>query len=276
MECSSYYLEPVCEDTAVCDMAGSDSSCSFDESANLINDCQDNLVSDVVNHNSWELFELGTQQTNEVAGREVTDVVVPDSDILEEMSINSEDRADFAQGAAQSEASSDLFSRIENFHFQHSEHLARIKAAGRAVTDTYIACESVEVFKEEEKLEVEELESDVVLTQCVPESEASSELFTPLQLARIKAVNDAYRAWNEEKEKEAFQAMILADLSITQYSGYGAFHANPLTPQVIEGLEPKVNGNHLIRNWLSNEENLFEITFYKPFTFYSDVLLFER
>ena len=45
MECSSYYLEPVCEDTAVCDMAGSDSSCSFAESANLINDCQNNLVS---------------------------------------------------------------------------------------------------------------------------------------------------------------------------------------------------------------------------------------
>ena len=297
MECSSYSLEPVCEDTAVCDMAGSDSSCSFDESANLINDCQDNLVRDV---------------TSEVAGREVTEVVVPDFEEMEEMSINSVDRADFAQGASQSVASSDLFSRIENFHFQHSEHLARIKAAGRAVTDTFIACESVEVFEEEEyleveqlvlsdsdeseassdfftpsqlarikavndaymafesvevfkveeKLEVEKLESDDVLTQCVPESEASSDLFTPLQLARIKAVNDAYRAWNEEKEKEAFQAMFLADLSITQYSGYGAFNVNPLIPRVIEGLEPKVNGNQLIRNWLLNEKNLFEITFY--------------
>ena len=221
MECSSYSLEPVCdeqfgpEDTAVCDTAGSDSADSFDESANIINDCQDNLVSDVVNHNSWELFELGTQQTNEVAGREVTDVIVPDYDILEEMSISSENRADFAQCLSESEASSDLFS---------PEHLARIKA----VTDTYMACESVEVLKEEKLVPSE---SDVV--------------FNFDQQVR-------YNKWLEEIEKEALQAMMLAELSITQYSGYGAFHANPLIPQVIEGLEPKVNGNHLIRNWLSN------------------------
>merc|ERR1711888_330174 len=180
--------------------------------------------------------------------------------------VPSESDVVLTQSASESEASSDLFS---------PEQLARIKA----VNDAYRACDSEEVFKEEEKLEVEKLvpsESDVVLTQCASESEASSDFFTPSQLARIKAVNDAYRAWSEEKEKEAFQAMILADLSITQYSGYGAFHANPLTPQVIEGLEPKVNGNLLIRNWLSNEENLFDITFYKPFTFYADVLLFEK
>ena len=231
MECSSYSLEPVCddqfssEDTAVCDTAGSDSSDSFDESANIINDCPDNLISDVVNHNSLELFELGTQQTNEV-----TDVIVPDYDILEEMSISSENRADFAQCASQSEASSDLFSRIENFHFQQSEHLARIKAAGREVTDTDMACESVEVLQEE---------------KLVP-SESDNKLL-------------------EEMEFEAIQAMLFAELSVTQYSGYGAFHANPLIPQVIEGLEPKVNGNNLTRNWLSNEKNLFEITFYKPF-----------
>ena len=85
-----------------------------------------------------------------------------------------------------------------------------------------------------------------------------------------------YNKWLEEMEKEAFQAMMLAELSITQYSGYGAFHANPLIPQEIEGLEPKVNGNHLIWDWLSNELNYFEITFYKPFTFYADVLLSEK
>ena len=188
------------------------------------------MISDVVNHNSWESFELGTQQTNEVAGREVTDVIVPDYDILEEMSTSSENRADFAQCASQSEASSDLFSRIENFHFQQSEHLARIKAAGREVIDTDIACESVEVLQEE---------------KLVP-SESDNKLL-------------------EEMEFEAIQAMLFAELSVTQYSGYGAFHANPLIPQVIEGLEPKVNGNNLTRNWLSNEKNLFEITFYKPF-----------
>ena len=277
MECDSYSVEPVCDEqfssevTAVCDTAGSDSSeslddvtydcdcpvyninCtvgasggydfsdSFDESVNEINDCPDNMISDVdfVNHNSWELFELGTQQTNEVAVREVTDVIEREHDILEEMSISSENRADFAQCASESEASSDLFS---------PEHLARIKA----VTDTYMACESVEVLKEEKLVPSE---SDVV--------------FNFDQQVR-------YNKWLEEIEKEALQAMMLAELSITQYSGYGAFHANPLIPQVIEGLEPKVNGNHLIRNWLSNEKNLFEITFYKPFTFYADVLLSEK
>ena len=215
MECSSYISEPVCEDTAVSDMAGSDSSRSFAESANLINDCQNNLVEDIM---------------SEVSGLEETEVVAPDFEEMEEMSINSEDRADFAQGASQSEASSDLFSRIENFHFQQSEHLARIKAAGREVTDTYMACESVEVLQEE---------------KLVP-SESDNKLL-------------------EEMEFEAIQAMLFAELSVTQYSGYGAFHANPLIPQVIEGLEPKVNGNNLTRNWLSNEKNLFEITFYKPF-----------
>ena len=246
MECS-YISEPVCVDTAVCDMACSDSSRSVAESANLINDCQNNLVSDIM---------------NEVAGLEETEVVAPDFEEMEEMSINSEDWADFAQGAALSDASSDLFFRTENFHFQHSEHLARIKAAGRAVTGTYTACESMEVLKEEENLEVEKLESDVVLTQGVPESEASSELLTPLQSSRIKAVNDAYRAWNEEKEREAIQAMILADVSITQYSGYGAFNVNHFIPRVIDGLEPKVHCNQLIRNWLLNEKNLFDISFY--------------
>ena len=266
MEWESYSVEPVCDEqfsseaTAVCDTAGSDSSealddvtydcdcpvyntdCtvgasggydfsdSFDESVNEINDCLDNLVSDIdfVNHNPRELSELGPLQINEV-----TDIIEEEHDFLEEMSISSEDMADFALCVSDSEASSDLFS---------PSILARIKA----VNDAYISCES----KEEEKLEVEKLvkieppvtdeivpsESDVVLTQCASESETSSDLFTPSQLARIKAVNDAYKAWSEEIEKEAFQAMILADLSITQYSGYGAFHANPLIPQEIEGL----------------------------------------
>ena len=79
MEWESYSVEPVCDEqfssevTAVCDTAGSESSDSFDESANEINDCPDNMISDVdfVNHNSWELFELGTQQTNEVVVHEV-------------------------------------------------------------------------------------------------------------------------------------------------------------------------------------------------------------
>ena len=190
MECSS--------------MVGSDSTCSFDESANVIDDCYNNMVCD---------------DTNDVSGREENEVVAPEFEEMEEMSINSVDLADYAQGVAQSEA-------------------------GRAV----------EVFKEEVNLEEELLDSD--------KSEASSEFFTPLQLARIEAINDACRARNEENEKEAFQALMLADLSVTQFSGYGAFNANYLIPRVIAGLEPKVPCNQLIRNWLLNEKNSFEITFY--------------
>ena len=190
MECSS--------------MVGSDSTCSFDESANVIDDCDNNMVQ---------------CDTNEVSGLEETVVVAPLFEEIEELSINSGDLADFAQGVAQSEA-------------------------GRAV----------EVFKEEGNLEEEMLDSD--------KSEASSEFFTPLQLARIEAINVACRARNEENEYEAFQNLILADLSITQCSGYGAFNANYLIPRVIAGLEPKVPCNQLIRNWLLNEKNSFEITFY--------------
>ena len=274
MECSS--------------MVGSDSTCSFDESANVINDCYNNMVCD---------------DTNDVSGLEETEVVAPEFEEMEEMSINSGDLADYAQGAAQSEASSAPFSRIENVHFKDSEHLARIKAAGRAVevfkeegnlveeipdSDESLASsefftplqlarieainarfeainvarEPVEFFKEEETLEVKGLGSDVVLTQYYPKSEASSEIFTPLQLARIKAINDAYRARNEEKEMEAVQAMLLADMSITQCSGYGAINANHLITRVIEGLLPKIHSNQLIRNWLLNEKNSFETIFY--------------
>ena len=192
MECSS--------------MVGSDSTCSFDESANFIDDCDNNMVQ---------------CDTNEVSGLEETVVVAPLFEEIEELSINSGDLADFAQGVAQSEA-------------------------GRAV----------EAFKEEGNLEEEMLDSD--------KSEASSEFFTPLQLARIEAINVACRARNEENEKEAFQALMLADLSVTQFSGYGAFNANYLIPRVIAGLEPKVHWNQLIRNWLNNEKNSFEISFY-PF-----------
>ena len=236
MECSS--------------MVGSDSTCSFDESANFINDCYNNMVQ---------------CDTNEVSGLEETVVVAPLFEEIEELSINSGDLADFAQGVAQSEAGRavEVFKEERNLEeemlvsdkseasseFFTPLQLARIEAindAGRAV----------EVFKEEGNLEEEMLDSD--------KSVASSEFFTPLQLARIEAINVACRARNEENEYEAFQNLMLADLSITQCSGYGAFNANYLIPRVIAGLEPKVPWNQLIRNWLNNEKNSFEISFY-PF-----------
>merc|ERR1712002_1299325 len=116
------------------------------------------------------------------------------------MSLNSGDLADYAQGAAQSEASSAPFSRIENVHFKDSEHLARIKAAGRAV----------EVFKEEGNLVEEILDSD--------ESLASSEFFTPLQLARIEAINVAREPVEFFMEEETLEVKELeSDVVLTQF-----------------------------------------------------------
>ena len=149
MECSS--------------MVGSDSTCSFDESANVINDCYNNMVCD---------------DTNEVSGREETEVVAPEFEEIEEMSLNSCDLDDFAVGVAQSEASS----RIENVHFKDSEHLARTKAAGRALV----------VLKEEGNL-VEEIPGS-------DNSLASSEFFTPLQLSRIAAINARFESLNAGRE----------------------------------------------------------------------------
>ena len=270
MDLETSSVKPVCgeefsfEATAVCDSAGSDSSefvddvtydcdcpvynaeCSvgaiggydwtesFDESANEVDDCQDNLISDVDfdDLESRESSDLGPQQTNEVAVQEVTDIIEREHDTLEEMSISSENRAGFA------------VCESEDFEIESSsdlvlslEQLARIKA----LTD--------KVLKEEEKL--------------VPS--VSDVVFTFEQQLR-------YNKWSDEMEKEAFDAIFLADheLSITQYTGYGVFHANPLIPQEIQGLEPKVTGNYQIWDWMSNESNHFEITFY------ADILLSEK
>ena len=215
------------------------------------------------------------------------------------MSLNSCDLDDFAVGAAQSEASSLIenahFNDSEHLdrtnaagralvvlkeegnlveeipgsdnslassEFFTPLQLSRIAAINARFEAINVAREPVEFFKEEETLEVKGLGSDVVLTQDYPKSEASSEIFTPLQLARIKAINDAYRARNEEKEMEAVQALLLADMSITQCSGYGAINANHLITRVIEGLLPKIHSNQLTRNWLLNEKNSFETIFY--------------
>ena len=97
------------------------------------------------------------------------------------------------------------------------------------------------------------------MTQDYPTSDASSELvLTPLQLFRIKTINDAYKARNEEKEMKAIEALLLADMSITQCSGYGAINENHVITRVIEGLLPKIHSNQLTRNWLLNEKNSFE------------------
>ena len=304
MDCESSSVEPVCADefsfeaTAVCDSAGSDSSefvddvtydcdcpvynaeCSvvasagydwsesFDESANEVDDCPDNLISDVDfdDHESRDSFslalgsfndgitvncpessDLGPQQSNEVAVQEVTDRIDREHDTLEEdeISISSENRADFAACEFEDfeiESSSDLVFSLEQ--------LSRIKAW----TD--------EVRKEEEKLvQVSEL-------KCIEMQSVSDVVFTFEQQLR-------FNKWSDEMEKEAYErshAIFLAEheLSITQYTGYGVYHANQVTPQEIQGLEPKVTGNYQIWDWMSNESNHFEITFY------ADILLSEK
>jgi len=264
-------------------VVSSDSNRSFEE-FDVVNDCDNNMFCD---------------DTNDVSGEE-TEVVLPEFEEIEEMSLNSCDLDDFAVGAAQSEASS----WIENVHFNDSEHLARTNDAGRALvlvkeegnlveeipgSDNSLASsefsftplqlsriasikaqfealnagrEYFEFFKEEDTLEVKGLGSDVVLTQDYPISDASSDFFTASQLLRIKAINDAYSARNEEKEMKAVEALLLAEMSITQCSGYGVINGNHVINRVIEGLLPKIHSNQLTRNWLLNEKNSFETIFY--------------
>ena len=219
----------------------SNSNRSFEE-FEVVNDCDDNMLS--------------VDDTNDVSEEE-TEVVLPEfeeEEDFEEMSLNTCDLDDFAVGAAQS----------ENDHFNDSEHLDINNAAGRALVElkeegnpveelpgsdhslassefsltplqlSRIASikaqfealnagrEYFEFFKEEEILEVKG--SDVVLSQDSPISDASSDFFTASQLLRIKAINDAYSARNEEKEMKAVEALLLADMSITQCSGYGAIN----------------------------------------------------
>ena len=265
-------------------VVSSDSNRSFEE-FDVVNDCDNNMFCD---------------DTNDVSGEE-TEVVLPEFEEIEEMSLNSCDLDDFAVGAAQSEASS----WIENVHFNDSEHLARTNDAGRALvlvkeegnlveeipgSDNSLASsefsftplqlsriasikaqfealnagrEYFEFFKEEEILEVKG--SDVVVSQDSPISDASSDFFTASQLLRIKAINDSYSALDEEKEMKAMDALLLAEMSITQCTGYGAINGNFVVNRVIEGLLPKIHSNQLTRNWLLNEKNSFETIFYQSF-----------
>ena len=261
-------------------VVSSDSNRSFEE-FDVVNDCDNNMMI--------------CDDTNDVSEEE-PEVVLPEfeeEEDFEEMSLNTCDLDDFAVGFAQSE---------ENDHFNDSEHLDINNAAGRALVElkeegnpveelpgsdhslassefsltplqlSRIASikaqfealnagrEYFEFFKEEETLEVKG--SDVVLTQDYPISDASSDFFTASQLLRIKAINDAYSARNEEKEMKAVEALLLADMSITQCSGYGAINANHLITRVIEGLLPKIHPNQLTRNWLLNLKNSFETIFY--------------
>ena len=144
-------------------------------------------------------------------------------------------------------ASSELFSPSE---------LSRIEGCNARFEANNATLEYLEFLKEEE---VKGLGSDVVLTQDYPTSDASSELvLTPLQAFRIKTINDAYRVLNEEKEIKAMEALLLAEMSITQCTGYGASNGNFVVNRVIEGLLPKIHSNQLTRNWLLNEKNSFE------------------
>ena len=246
------------------------------EEFDVVNDCDNNVM----------LFD----DTNDVSEEE-TEVVLPEfeeEEDFEEMSLNTCDPDDFAVGFAQSE---------ENDHFNDSEHLDINNAAGLALVElkeernpvkelpvSFHSLASSELFSPSElsriegcnarfeannatleyleflkEEEVKGLGSDVVLTQDYPTSDASSELvLTPLQAFRIKTINDAYRVLNEEKEFKAMEALLLAEMSITQCTGYGASNGNFVVNRVIEGLLPKIHSNQLTRNWLLNEKNSFE------------------
>ena len=286
-ESSSVYIEPVyTAEYSVVASAGYDSegsndssefevddvsydcSESFDESANQVDDCTDNLISDTVvedleSRDSFSLAlgifndritvnlpessDLDPQKSNEVALQEVLDRLDREHDTLEEdeISITAENMADFAASELEDieiKSSSDLVFSLEQ--------QLRIKTW----TD--------EVKKEEEKLvQASELE-------CIDMHSSSEVVFTFEQQLR-------FNTWSDAMEKEAYErshAIFLAEheLSITQYTGYGVYHANQVTPQEIQGLEPKVTGNYQIWDWMSNESNHFEISFY------ADILLSEK
>ena len=215
-------------------------TCDYDDFAVGVAQLEDSTRIENVPFNDSELFDSFSD-----AGRAFV-VVKEEGNLVEDF-----------PGSDYSLAPSEFFSPSE---------LSRIEGCNARFEAINATREYFEFLKEEETREVKGLGSDVVLTQDYPTSDASSDLIlTPLQLFRIKTINDAYKARNEEKEMKAVEALLLADMSITQCSGYGVINGNHVINRVIEGLLPKIHSNQLTRNWLLNEKNSFETIFYQSF-----------
>ena len=268
------------------------SSISSDSSEGCLNvDCSNNLV--LVEENDSEGCLNVDCSNNLVDGG---DVLVEENDgsvmefeeegDAESLSVNSVDMQDFAEGNDQQEATSmsvssllDSISATGPLNVVVKEEvivdddqlsLSQSDLVTPSVLSVIEAADAryeaqVAVLDHIKLLEAAELKriSDQVLPQApVSETSTDSSLnLTPLQEYKIKVRNDAYRLREERREAEEIQAFLAEqEFSLTQCTGYGVRQGHFVVNRVIEGLLPKIPSMQLTQNWLTNTENIFNIS----------------
>ena len=268
------------------------SSISSDSSEGCLNvDCSNNLV--LVEENDSEGCLNVDCSNNLVDGG---DVLVEENDgsvmefeeegDAESLSVNSRDMQDFADGNDQQEATSmsvssllDSISATGPLNVVVKEEvivdddqlsLSQSDLVTPSVLSVIEAADAryeaqVAVLDHIKLLEAAELKriSDQVLPQApVSETSTDSSLnLTPLQEYKIKVRNDAYRLREERREAEEIQAFLEEqEFSLTQCTGYGVRQGHFVVNRVIEGLLPKIPSMQLTQNWLTNTENIFNIS----------------
>ena len=270
------------------------SSISSDSSEGCLNvDCSNNLV--LVEENDSEGCLNVDCSNNLVDGG---DVLVEENDgsvmefeeegDAESLSVNSVDMQDFAEGNDQQEATFmsvssllDSISATEPLNVVVKEEvivdddqlsLSQSDLVTPSVLSVIEAADAryeaqVAVLDHIKLLEAAELKriSDQVLPQA-PVSETSTDSsvnLTPLQEYKIKVRNDAYRLREERREAEEIQAFVdEQEFSLTQCTGYGVRQGHFVVNRVIEGLLPKIPSMQLTQNWLTNTENIFNISIF--------------
>ena len=245
-------------------------SFSSDSSEGCLNvDCSNNLVDVPFEENDGSLMEF------------------EDGDAAS-LSVNSRDMQDFLEGNDEQEATSmsisslldsvsttgplnvvvkeevivddDQLSLSQSVLVTRSE-LSAIEAADARFEAQAAALDHIKLLEAAELKRI----SDQVLPQA-PVSETSTDSsvhLTPLQEYNIKVRNDAIRLREERREAEEIQAFVdEQEFSLTQCTGYGVRqgHYNYVVNRVIEGLLPKIPSMQLTQNWLTNTENIFNIS----------------
>ena len=248
------------------------SSISSDSSEGCLNvDCSNNLV------------DGGDVLVEEIDGSVMEFEEEGDA---ESLSVNSVDMQDFAEGNDQQEATFmsvssllDSISATEPLNVVVKEEvivdddqlsLSQSDLVTPSVLSVIEAADAryeaqVAVLDHIKLLEAAELKriSDQVLPQApVSETSTDSSLnLTPLQEYKIKVRNDAYRLREERREAEEIQAFLEEqEFSLTQCTGYGVRQGHFVVNRVIEGLLPKIPSMQLTQNWLTNTENIFNIS----------------
>ena len=245
-------------------------SFSSDSSEGCLNvDCSNNLVDVPFEENDGSLMEF------------------EDGDAAS-LSVNSRDMQDFLEGNDEQEATSMSISSlldsvsttgplnvvvkeeviVEDDQLSLSlsivvtrSELSAIEAADARFEAQAAALDHIKLLEAAELKRI----SDQVLPQA-PVSETSTDSsvhLTPLQEYKIKVRNDAIRLREERREAEEIQAFVdEQEFSLTQCSGYGVRqgHYNYVVNRVIEGLLPKIPSMQLTQNWLTNTENIFNIS----------------